>query len=178
MSKSDKQVSRIVHWLQNVTKATVKSFLNKHVDVVITDRDNNTQKGSHNKFSIASQKRSVFMLGLATKNMEPKLCGTSSVFRIASAWNMNILKYTDLLSCMKENIHEPTRMHTQVTKHKKDHVYSLRSAFIKVEDHSRKYKPEFVEMKSFPYLDLDSEGTTSPFDTWFRENYCTPPTNQ
>ena len=174
MSKSDTQVSRIVKWLQNVAKATVKSFLNKDVDVVITDRDKTAQKGSHNKLNIASQKRSGLMLGLATKNMEPKFCGTSSVFKIARAWNMNILKYADLVSCMKETIHEPIRQHTQVTKHKKDYVRSLRSPFIKVEDHSRKHKPEFVEMKSFPYLNLDSEGTTSPFDTWFRENYCSP----
>lgn len=111
------------------------------------------------------------MLGLAT-NGESTLCGTS-VFKIASTWNMKILKYADLMCCVKEHQYAPAiRLLIQVTKYKKGYVCRLRgSPFVKVEDHSRKFRPEFVEMKSFPYLDFDTEGTTSPFDTWFRENY-------
>ena len=111
------------------------------------------------------------MLGLAT-NGESTLWGTS-VFKIASTWNMKILKYADLMCCVKEHQYAPAiRLLIQVTKYKKGYVCRLRgSPFVKVEDHSRKFRPEFVEMKSFPYLDFDTEGTTSPFDTWFRENY-------
>jgi len=162
-------LSRVVEWLQNVSKACVKSFLNKHVDIIITDREETTRKGS---LKIASQKRSALMLGMATKAKRPTFSGTSSIFKIASTWNMKILKYIDVISCMNKRHCVPTRQCTQVAEYKKGHIYTLRSPFLKIEDHSRKYRPEFVEMKSFPYLDLDTEGTTSPFDTWFRENYA------
>ena len=84
---------------------------------------------------------------------------------------MKILKYVDVISLNKRHC-APTRRCTQVAEYKKGYIYRLCSQFLKIEDHSRKYRPEFVEMRSFPYLDLDTEGTTSPFDTWFRENYA------
>ena len=78
---------------------------------------------------------------------------------------MKILKYVDFISCMNKSHCAPTRRCTQVAEYKKGYIYRLRSPFLKIEDHSRKYRPEFVEMKSFTYLDLDTEGTTSPFDS-------------
>ena len=168
ISKTNKR--KVVQWLQNVAKATVKSFLNKRVDVIITDREETTKKRSHVKLNKASQNRSALILGLAS-NAKPAFCGTSSVVQIANTWNIKILKYAELMSCMTENPCLPTRQQpTHVTEHKKGYVHHLRTAFVKVEDHSRKYRPEFVEMKYFSYLDLDTKGTTSPFDTWFREN--------
>lgn len=172
ISKSDKLVSRAVHWLQKVAKAYVKSFLNKDVDVVITDRDATTKKRSHAKISTMSKNRSALMLDIANKT-KAEFCGTSSVVKIARAWNIKILKYTDLMSCIMESQCAPGRLGKQVTQHKKGHVHHLRSPFVKVEDHSRKYRPEFVEMKSFPFLDLDTVGSMSPFETWWKENNCT-----
>lgn len=48
-------------------------------------------------------------------------------------------------------------------------VRALKGPFIKIEDHSPKYRPEFLEMKTFPYIDFNTT-TGSPFDTWFEEN--------
>ena len=73
-SKSDKMLSRVVEWLQNVSKACVKSFLDKHVDIIITDREKTTKKGS---LKIASQKGSALMLGMATNAKGPTFSGTS-----------------------------------------------------------------------------------------------------
>lgn len=71
-------LSRVVEWLQNVSKACVKSFLNKHVDIIITVREETTKKGS---IKIASQKGSALMLGMATKAIGPTFSGTSSIFK-------------------------------------------------------------------------------------------------
>ena len=150
-----------------MAKASVKSFLNKRVDVVITDEKDPGTKPKRSK--VKCQNRSAVMLGMAT-NAGPSCCGTSSVFKIATAWKMKILKYADLLSCMKDN---PYLQVCQIKKQERGNTRALCSPFVKVEDHSRQYKPEFVEMKSFPYMDLDTEGTQSPFETWFREN-CGP----
>ena len=46
----------------------------------------------------------------------------------------------------------------------------LQVPFIKVEDESRKYRPEFVEFKCFPFLDTIVQMPCSPFDTWFKQN--------
>lgn len=54
--------------------------------------------------------------------------------------------------------------------HKTSKVKKLKAPFIKVEDRSHKYKVDFVEMQTVPFLDLDSEGTKSPFETWYLEN--------
>ena len=67
---------RAVHWLQKVAKANVKSFLNKHVDVVITDREATATKGSYVKINTMSKSRSALMLGIANKT-EAAFCGTS-----------------------------------------------------------------------------------------------------
>mgnify|MGYP000164556848 CR=1 FL=1 len=70
-------LSRVVEWLQNVSEACVKSFLNKHVDIIITDREETTKKGS---LKIARQKGSALMLGMATKGKGPTFSGTSFNF--------------------------------------------------------------------------------------------------
>lgn len=91
------------------------------------------------------------MLGIA----EAAFCGTSSVLKTAMAWNIKILKYRDLMSCIRESQRAPAR---QATQQKKGHVPHLRSSFVKAEVHSRKNRPEFVLMKSFPFPDLGTVG--------------------
>ena len=46
----------------------------------------------------------------------------------------------------------------------------LSAPFIKMEDHSRKYRPEFMEFKNFPFIDTTVPGPNSPFDTWCKQN--------
>ncbi|CAH3166517.1 unnamed protein product [Pocillopora meandrina] len=105
------------------------------------------------------------MLGIATTNV-PAIRGSSSVFKIASTWNIKIFKYTDLVSCMEEYQYKPIRLGAHFRINTKGLVHALRNPFVKVEDQTRKYRPDIVEMKSFPYLDFDNEGTSSPFDTY------------
>jgi len=60
---------------------------------------------------------------------------------------------------------------SQTVRNKSSHkVRTLRSPFIKVEDHSKKFTPEFAEMVSFPYIDFNTKGVTSPFETRFQKN--------
>lgn len=165
-SISNENVSSIVKWLKSVAKIRISSFLNKKVDIVITNRDNRTKKGLGSVVN-SKIKRSTMMLAMAS-SME--CSGSSSVFSIAAKWKMTVIKYSDVLSCMKKFPVVSTQVQSQTDRNCYK-VRSLRPAFIKVEDHSRKFKPEFVEMKSFPYIDLNTEGTSSPFDTWYRENY-------
>lgn len=84
-----------------------------------------------------SKNRSALMLDIANKT-EAAFCGTSSVVKIARAWNIKILKYTDLVSCIMGSQCVPGRFGKQVTQHKKGHVHYLRSPYIKDKDHSRK----------------------------------------
>ena len=147
----------------------MKSFLNKHVDFIITDREETVKKSFRDKLKISNEKRSSLMLGIATTKV-PAIRGSSSVFKIASIWNIKILKYTDLVSCMEEYQYKPIRLGAQIRINTKGLVHALRNPFVKVEDQTRKYRPDIVEMKSFPYLDFNNEGTSSPFDTWFRQN--------
>lgn len=147
----------------------MKSFLNKHVDFIITDREETVKKSFRNKLKISNEKRSSLMLGIATTKV-PAIRGSSSVFKIASTWNIKILKYTDLVSCMEEYQYKPIRLGAQIRINTKGLVHALRNPFVKVEDQTRKCRPDIVEMKSFPYLDFNNEGTSSPLDTWFRQN--------
>ena len=77
------------------------------MDAVITDKKETGTMPRHSK--IKCQKRSAVMLGMAT-NAGPSCCGTSSVFKIATTWEMEILKYADLLSCMKDNPYLPAKV--------------------------------------------------------------------
>ena len=112
-----------------MAKANVNSFLNRHVDVVITDKKETGTKPRHSQ--LKRQKRSVVMLGMATY-AGPSCCATSSVFNIVSTWKMKILKYTDLLSCMKDNPYLPAKV-CQIKKQERGNFHALCSPFVKVE---------------------------------------------
>ena len=114
-------------------------------------------------------KNEALMLGLATAKV-PAVRGSSSVFKIASTWNITILKYADLVSCMEEYQYKPIRLGAQIRTNTKGLVHALRNPFVKVEDQTRIYRPDLIEMKSSPYLNFDNEGKSSPFDTWFKQN--------
>ena len=114
----------------------------------------------------ADQKRSIIMVGMAAS---VEHSGSSSVFSLATKENMTVLKFVDVLAYMKRfNLASPHDHLQTLRKSNSSHkVRSLHSPFIKVEDQSRKFRPEFAEMRS-------TEGTSSPFDTWFRENNFYP----
>ena len=170
-SESEENVSNLVEWLNCVTKARIATFLNKKVDAVITNRDNKRGKGLNSFHKHQYKRRSLRMLGMAST---AECGGSSSVFDISTKWNMTVVKYADVLSTMTKFQFAPKQTCSQTVSRAKNsgkvHVRSLGSAFVKVEDQSRKFRPEFAEMTSFPFIDFNTEGTGSAFDMWYREN--------
>ena len=71
---------------------------------------------------------------------------------------------------MEEYQYKPIRLGAQIRTNTKGLTHALRNPFVKVEDQTRKYRLDIVEMKSLPYLEFDNGGPSSPFDTWFRQN--------
>lgn len=168
-SETEENVSNLVKWLNGVMKVRIATFLNKKVDVVITSRDNKRGKGFNIFHAHHGKTCGEKMLGMASTT---DCGGSSSVFSIATKWNMTVLNYLDVLSTMKKFQSAPNQACSQTVRVKNSKkVKSLASAFVKVEDLSRRFRPEFAEMKSFPFIDFNTVGTESPFDTWYRENY-------
>ena len=138
------------------------------MDIVITDKAKKDHKAnSSHSFQRADQPRSKCLLGLAT-TVAPQ-SGSSSVLDIASKWNIEIIKYQDIISTMKNTCLVRGERKSLERPQAQRWVRALKGPFIKVEDQSRKYGPEFLEMKTFPYIDFSSS-TGSPFDKWFKEN--------
>ena len=168
-SETEENVSNLVKWLNGVMKVRIATFLNKKVDVVITSRDTKRGKGFNIFHTHHGKIRSEKMLGMAST---ADCGGSSSVLSIATKWNLTVLNYSDVFSTMKKFQFAPNQACSQTVRVKNSNkVRSLTSAFVKVEDMSRKFRPEFAEMKSFPFSDFYTVGTGSPFDTWYRENY-------
>lgn len=167
-SEPEDKLSNLVEWLDGVAKVRVATFLNKKVNVVITNRENKPGKSYNSLLNHYPQKRSLKMLGMASA---VKCGGSSSVLRIATKWNMTVLKYSDVLSAMEKFPFATKRSYLQTQSVEDGMILRcLRPAFVKVEDLSRKFRPEFVEMKSFPFIDFNTVGTGSPFGTWYNEN--------
>ena len=99
-----------------------------------------------------------------------------NLFSLATKWNVTVLKYVDVLVCMKRfNLASPHNHSQTLRKSKSSHkVRCLCSPFIIVDDQSRKFSPEVAEMRSFPRIDFNIEGASSSFDTWCRENNFYP----
>ena len=76
-------------------KTRIATFLNKKVDVVITSRDNKRGKGLNIFHAHHGKTRGEKMLGMAST---ADCGGSSSVFSIATKWNMTVLNYSDVLS--------------------------------------------------------------------------------
>ena len=168
-SEPEDKLSNLVEWLNGVTKVRMATFLNKTVNVVITNKEKKPGKRYNNHFlDHYPQKRSLKMLGMASA---VNCSGSSSILRIATKWNMTVLKYSDILSAMEKFPFTAKYSHLKARRVEDGmKLRCLRPAFVKVEDLSRKFRPEFVEMKSFPFIDFNTIGTGSPFGTWYNEN--------
>lgn len=162
-SEPEDKLSILVEWLNGVTKVTMATFLNKTVNVVITNKENKPRKRYNRFLDHYPQKRSLKMLGMASA---VNCSGSSPVLRIATKWNMTVLKYSDVFLAMEKFPFTVRHSHLK-TQRVEDGIKlrCLRPAFVKVEDLSRKFRTEFVEMKSFPFIGFDTIGTGSPFGT-------------
>lgn len=157
----------------NVTSAKIKrflsecgahlsEFLDKSVDAIIVDKRIHREK--HSIPSNASQSRASLMMNATSGKVK---LGSSSFEEISKRWNIPIYDSKMLLrGCQLQH----RNFKVQRIAHKTSKVRKLKAPFIKVEDRSHKYKVDFVEMQTVPFLDLDSEGTKSPFETWYLEN--------
>lgn len=157
----------------NVTSAKIKrflsecgahltEFLDKSVDAIIVDKRMHREKLSIP--SNASQSRAFLMMNATSGKVK---LGSSAFEEISKRWNIPIYDSKMLLKGWQL---QHRNFKVQRIAHKTSKVKKLKAPFIKVEDRSHKYKVDFVEMQTVPFLDLDSEGTKSPFETWYLEN--------
>ena len=96
-----------------------------------------------------------------------KKSGSSSVDVFAEKWNIPFIDHHEVLHYCKMAMHQE-KMYT--CKGEKKKKKKLQAPFIKVEDQSRKYRPAFVEFKSFSFIDTAVPLPHSPFDTWHKAN--------
>ncbi|PFX20604.1 uncharacterized protein LOC111336681 [Stylophora pistillata] len=98
-------------------------------------------------------------------------CGTSNVTANARNWGLQIVSLEKMLEKLEQYgsiLKKPTskalvtgRVAKQGVKPK---VRKLHSPFIKVEDHSRAYKPLVHELKDWPKIYFDGSSGSGPFD--------------
>ena len=134
----------------------ILNFLEKNVDAIIMDvtllRKAPCVKLPRNKFT-----RSQQLIAKARKS------GTFSVESFASKWSIPIIDHKEILYYCNKALNRQEIMHV-------GHIIKkLQAPFIKVEDQSRKYRPEFVEFKCFPFIDTTVPMSCSPFDTWCKQ---------
>ena len=93
-----------------------------------------------------------------------KKSGLSSVHVFAKKWQIPMIDHRKVLNFCKKDMLSHKMSVRQEYKRK------LKAPYIQVVDHSRKYWPEFVEFKNFPFLDTAVPLPHSPFDTWYKGN--------
>ena len=112
------------------------------------------------RFKLPSTKftRSQQLIDKATKKS-----GSFSIELFAAKWSVQIIDHKEILHYCNTDLHRED-MSVGLT------IKQLQVPFIKVEDQSRKYRPEFVEFKCFPFMDTTVPMPCSPLDTWFKLN--------
>lgn len=136
--------------------ARVVNFLQRNVDVIIMDM---TLRKPPTLPQTAT--RSKKLIEMSLKKHSP-----SSMESFASKWKIPIIDHRKVLYHCKTFLY-PNKVCAKTQKRQQK---KLRAPFIKMEDHSRKYRPEFVEFQSFPFIDTTVPGPNSPFDTWYEQN--------
>ena len=91
-----------------------------------------------------------------------KKSGSFSVESFAAKWSIPVIDHKDILCHCYTDFHQQDISVGSTRK--------LQAPFIKVEDRSRKYRPEFAEFECFPFMDITVPMTCSPFDTWYKQN--------
>ena len=133
-------------------------FLEKNVDIIIT--------GVSSEKKRPLLKQSYLTRSWQLMEMYVKKFGSSSINQFAKTWHIPVIDCHKILNYCKKAVppHKPAS--SQEAMHKR----KLKAPYIKVEDHSRMYQPEFKEFKSFPFLDITVPLPCSPFETWYRHN--------
>ena len=134
--------------------AQIVNFLQKNVDVIIMDM------ALLRKTSLLSKVGVTRSQQLLQKSV--KKSGSSAIESFSAKWKIPIINHLKVLCCCKTYLHQEEAC---VGRKKK-----LRVPFIKVEDRSRQYRPEFLEFNNFPFIDTSVPLPHSPFDTWYKQN--------
>ena len=135
----------------------ILNFLDKDVDIVIMDMTLR-RKTPRLKLPSTNFTRSQQLIDKATKKS-----GSFLIESFAAKWSIQIIDHKEILHYCNTDLHRED-MSVGLT------IKKLQVPFIKVEDQSRKYRPEFVEFKCFPFMDTTVPMPCSPFDTWFKLN--------
>lgn len=126
------------------------------MDVIIIDKTL-LRKTTHLKLPKTKFTRSQQMIDKANKKS-----GSFLVELFAAKWSIPIIDHKEILYHCNTDFHQQDMSISYIKK--------LQAPFIKVEDQSRKHRPEFVEFKSFPFMDTTVPMSCSPFDTWYKQN--------
>jgi len=135
----------------------ILNFLDKKVDVIIIDKTL-LRKTTQLKLPKTKITRSQQMIDKVNKKS-----GSFSVESFAAKWSIPIIDHREVLYHCNTDFHQQDMSIGY-------NIKNLQAPFIKVEDQSRKYRPEFVELKSFPFMDITVPMSCSPFDTWYKQN--------
>ena len=145
--------------------AELTEFLDKSVDAIIVDKRMHREKLLTPSNASLSRASRIMMNATSGK---AKL-GSSSFEEISKRWNIPVYDSEMLLKgCQPRHSNFKVQQIAHTCNTSK--MRKLKAPFIKVEDRSHKYKVDFVEMQTVPFVDLDVEGTKSPFETWYLEN--------
>ena len=141
--------------------AYVTEFLDKNVDLIIVG-----QKVAKNELSTRNSTSQSRVHQIIKATMGKAKRGSCSVEEIAKRWNIPLYDYKVLLKmCWL-----PRQKQVESSNAKISQVKKLKAPFIKVEDRSHRYRPEFVELESIPVIDFDVPLPQSPFETWYKKN--------
>lgn len=143
----------------------VENFLSKDISFVVTDQATTSlrqtsQKKETTDFAqsrLVGQTRAQAMLQKSVEQQKQAVKSTD-VLTNAQKWGVQVKPVELVLKWTNE------QKKRQATAESTGRVCSLRGAFLKVEDHSRKYKPLVKELQFWPRLNLEAPPNFSPFD--------------
>ena len=144
--------------------AYVTEFFDKNVDLIIVG-----PRVTRNELSTPNSTSQSRIHQIIKATSGKAKYGSCSVEEIGKRWNIPLYDCKVLLNmCWL-----PEQKQVEGSNSKILQVRKLKAPFIKVEDKSHRYKPEFVEMKSVPVIDFDVPSPQSPFETWYKKNVST-----
>ncbi|XP_072270758.1 protein DBF4 homolog B [Pyxicephalus adspersus] len=164
---------------QHLTKAicslggVIEGFLSRDVNYVVTD--SRKALDIANGSSVAS-KRGGHSKRQGAENIEPVLCRgkqllkkaiqnqqCNNVLANARSWGVGILHVDDVLRYLEISTHSAAKTTEGTGAGKTVKVAKLRSPFLKIEDHSRKYRPLQCCFTNFPEISFIASDR-SPFE--------------
>lgn len=145
----------------------IEKFLSKDLSCVVTDQPitslrQTSQKKESTDFALSrlrGQTRAQAMLQKSVKQEKRAVAKSTDVLTNAQTWGVQVKQVELVLKWIDEQ-----KKKRQANAESTCRMCSLRGAFLKVEDHSREYKPLVKELRVWPRLNVDAPPGFSPFD--------------